>query len=133
MWSLAPWGIIALFAQLSVCSLPSSSPATPLILPPDFSPPQVLQNTNLLRTVDITRPYSRETIAAIVENTSDAPQSEYYIPFDKEVIGNVSYVEARDKKGPTGEFIVRKVDFNAARYRYAQAQFRLLELLSSFK
>lgn len=115
MRSLAPWGILAFLVQLSTCSLPSSEPARPVHLPPDFSPPQVFQNTNLLRTVDITRPYTREVVAAIVENISDAPQSEYYLPFDAEIFGNISYVEARDKKGPTGEFLVQKVNFNSAR------------------
>lgn len=122
MRTLAPWGLLAVFARLCTCSLPSSSPATPLVLPPDFTPPQVLKNTNLLRSVDLTRPYSREVVAVIVENVSGAPQNEYYVPFDKEMAERVSYVEARDKAGPGGEFMVRKVEFDENRYVLPSAQ-----------
>ncbi|TGZ82950.1 Ribophorin I [Ascodesmis nigricans] len=108
-----PWGLLLFtFATLCTASLPSTSPATPLVLPPDFTPPQVFNNTNLLRTIDLTRPYSREVIAVIVENGSNQTQTEYYVPFAKEVVDRVSYVEARDKAGPGGDFIVRKVEFD---------------------
>src|SRR5687767_10560998 len=69
-----------------------------------FTPPNVFQITNLLRTVDLTKPYIRETIAAVVENSSNEPQSEFYVPFPKEVIPKISYVNAKDKKGTKGEF-----------------------------
>lgn len=79
---------------------------------PKFSPPQVYQHTNLLRSIDITKPYLREVIAAIVENTSDKPQSEYYLPVPKQDVDKISYIEARDRKGDLGEFEVKRVDFN---------------------
>lgn len=87
----------------------ASSPQEPLVLPADFQPPQVYRNTNLLRTVDLSKPYSREVVAVIVENTSDEPQSEYYVPLAREQAGNVSYLKARDKKAGV-KFSVRRVD-----------------------
>ncbi|KAF3939351.1 hypothetical protein ABW19_dt0205844 [Dactylella cylindrospora] len=62
--------------------------------------PQVFKNTNLLRTIDGSKGYIKETIAVIIENISDKPQTEYYIPFS--VPGSaVSYVECKDKKEGT--------------------------------
>src|SRR4051794_28778901 len=67
-----------------------------------FSPPQVFKNTNLLRTVDMSRGLVKETIAVIIENTSEQPQSEYYLgPFSLDELEMVSYVEAKDKKEGT--------------------------------
>ncbi|KAI5807124.1 Ribophorin I [Geopyxis carbonaria] len=99
----------SLYAGLTL-ALTSSAPAQSVSVPAGFTPPQVFKNTNLLRNIDITRPYTREIIAVIVENISDKPQSEYYVPFDAALAEDVSYVEARDKKGPGGEFVVAKVD-----------------------
>lgn len=86
-------GLLALATSLASCS--SAEP---------FSPPQVFKNVNLLRTVDLIKPYVKETIAAIVENVSKEPQSEYYVPFPKDVVPKISSVEAIDKKGSLGDF-----------------------------
>ena len=78
-----------------------------------FSPPQVYKNTNLLRTIDITKGYVRDTVAVIIENTSDSPQTEYYVPVPKEEASAISYFEAKDKKEGTvftTELVVAELD-----------------------
>jgi oligosaccharyltransferase complex subunit alpha (ribophorin I) len=98
----------SLLTAVSAVAAPSA-PQSKLVLPSDFTPPQVFKNTNLLRTIDLTKPYSRETVAVIVENISKEKQNEYFVPFPTNEIGKVSYFDARDKKGPLGEFEVNEV------------------------
>ena len=63
-------------------------------------PPQVFKNSNLLRTIDITKPYVRETVAMVIDNISKEPQAEYYVPIPKGIVENISYLEARGEDGP---------------------------------
>jgi oligosaccharyltransferase complex subunit alpha (ribophorin I) len=109
-------GALLLSSLLVAVSAASSKPESKLILPADFAPPQVFRNTNLLRTIDLTRPYSREVIVVIVENVSGEEQSQYFLPFGKDAAEKVSYIEARDKKGHRGEFEVSKAEADPERY-----------------
>jgi oligosaccharyltransferase complex subunit alpha (ribophorin I) len=68
------------------------------VLQGDFKPPQVWENTNLVRNTNLEKGYVRETINLVIKNTDKSPQSDYYIPFDYDVIGSVGGFEARDKK-----------------------------------
>lgn len=116
MRSLYNWSalVLPLLASLSSCAFTIAG--SKILLPADFKPPQVFKHSNLLRTIDLTRPYARETIAAVIENVSKVPQSEYYLPISKETLPKVSYVEARDKKGTGDMFVVTPVEFNEQRY-----------------
>jgi oligosaccharyltransferase complex subunit alpha (ribophorin I) len=106
MRSLHNWGaLVSLFATLAAA-------AEQLVFPADFTPPQVFKQSNLLRTIDLTKPYAREIIAAVVENISKQPQSEFYLPVDKATLPKLSYVEARNKKGSGEEFVVTPVEYN---------------------
>ncbi|KAL7266986.1 dolichyl-diphosphooligosaccharide--protein glycosyltransferase subunit 1 [Rhizina undulata] len=98
----------SLFVSIASCSGSSSK----LVLPADFAPPQVFKNANLLRTIDLTKPYVRETIAIIVENISNEPQAEYYLPVPKDLVPKISYVEAKDKKGSGAAFEVTPVELD---------------------
>lgn len=68
------------------------------ILKGDFRPPQVFKNANLVRNTNLDKGYVRETINVVVENVDQLPQSEYYLPFEYDVIGKVGGLEVRDKK-----------------------------------
>jgi oligosaccharyltransferase complex subunit alpha (ribophorin I) len=68
------------------------------ILHGDFKPPQVWENTNLVRTTNLEKGYVRETINVVITNKAKGPQTEYYIPFDYETMGNIGWLEVRDKK-----------------------------------
>lgn len=75
-----------------------------------FTPPQVFKNVNLLRTFDLTRHYVKETTAVIVENVSQEPQSDYFVPFPRNALSKVSWIGARDKKGDLGDFETKLVE-----------------------
>jgi oligosaccharyltransferase complex subunit alpha (ribophorin I) len=116
MRSLRNWGalLLPLFSLPFVTSCLSAE--SRLVLPKDFSPPQVFKNINLLRTLDITKPYVRETIVVIIENISKEPQAEYYVPVAKETVQHFSYFKAKDKKGNGEEFVVSPVEFDPNRF-----------------
>lgn len=68
------------------------------VLKGDFKPAQVFKNTNLVRTTNLDKGYVRETINVIVENVDKQPQSEYYIPFEYNLMGKIGGFDVRDKK-----------------------------------
>ncbi len=68
------------------------------ILQGDFKPPQVWENTNLVRTTNLEKGYVRETINVVVTNKDSKAQSEYYVPFDYDTMAKVGGFEVRDKK-----------------------------------
>ena len=68
------------------------------ILHGDFKPPKVFQNVNLVRNTNLDKGYVRETINVVVENVDKLPQSDYYLPFEYDVMGKVGGIEVRDKK-----------------------------------
>lgn len=70
------------------------------ILPKTFKPPQVFQNINLLRNINLEKGYVREVINVVIENIDANPQSEYYLPFKAGLVGKVGGLEVRDKKNP---------------------------------
>jgi len=80
---------------LSQCSLVSASI------------PQSYQHTNLLRTIDLTKPYIRDSTALILENISNSTQNEYFLGISIDLIPALSYLEVREKKpGSTNLFPV---------------------------
>jgi hypothetical protein len=72
--------------------------STQHILQGDFKPPQVWENSNLVRNTNLEKSYVRETINLVVKNVDKAAQSEYYFPVGYDVIGNIGGFEVRDKK-----------------------------------
>ncbi|KIX93445.1 uncharacterized protein Z520_10864 [Fonsecaea multimorphosa CBS 102226] len=74
--------------------------STQKILTGDFKPPQVFENTNLVRTINLEKGYVRETTNVLVTNTDKSPQSEYYVPFEYDLMGKIGGFDARDKKRP---------------------------------
>lgn len=99
---------VALLLRPAVADSNLTTPqSTQKILQGDFKPPQVWENTNLVRHTNLEKSYVRENINLVITNTDKAPQSEYYFPFDYDVIGKVGGFEARDKKDETkGKFEV---------------------------
>jgi len=71
--------------------------------------PQVFHHTNLLRTIDLTKPYVRDSTAVIVENISNTTQTDYLWPIPSDLISKLSYLEVREKKtGLSPNFAVEK-------------------------
>lgn len=81
----------------------------------DFKPPPVFENTNLVRTINLEKGYVRETTNILVTNTDKFPQSDYYVPFENDVIGKIGGFDARDKKNPDIPLDVRVVSLTTSR------------------
>lgn len=80
----------------------NSNLSTPLtsqyILPSNFKPPEVFKNINLLRTINLEKGYINVSINLVIENTNDAPQTDYYLPFKTELVSKVGGLKVRDRK-----------------------------------
>lgn len=68
------------------------------LLRSDFKPAPVFENTNVVRTINLEKGYVRETINVLITNTDKAPQSDYYVPFEYDLISKISGFDARDKQ-----------------------------------
>ena len=99
--------------SLASLSLAKSKSTDPLesnqILPSTFKPPQVFQNADLVRTINLEKGYPRETVNVIVENIDKSPQSEYYLPFDGKTIGKIGSFEVKDKNDASKKPLTAKV------------------------
>ena len=60
--------------------------------------PQTLQHTNLLRTIDLTKPYIRDSTALILENVGKVTETEYFWGIPLDLAPNLSYLEVKEKK-----------------------------------
>lgn len=84
------------------------------ILPSSFTPPQVFQHANLVRTISLAKAYTKETVNVVVENVDKQPQSDYYIPFEASTLARVGGLEAKDKNSPDTVFEwPQSVEFDA--------------------
>lgn len=71
--------------------------------------PQTFQHTNLLRTIDLTKPYVRDSTALILENISNSTQTDYYLGIPVDLVPKLSYFEVKEKKsGSTQLFPVEE-------------------------
>ncbi|PNS21642.1 Dolichyl-diphosphooligosaccharide--protein glycosyltransferase subunit 1 [Sphaceloma murrayae] len=84
------------------------------IFPSSFTPPQVFQHANLVRTISLAKSYGRETVNVVVENIDKKEQSEYYIPFQASTIARIGNLEVRDKNNDQARFKeVESVEFDS--------------------
>ncbi|KAL8957748.1 MAG: hypothetical protein Q9193_005057 [Seirophora villosa] len=79
---------------------PSEALSSQQILPDNFKPPPVFQNTNLVRHTNLEKGYIRETVNVVIENIDSKSQDQYYFPFGAGVVDKVGGLEATDKKNP---------------------------------
>lgn len=94
IWSACLLLVAGIAAQSNITGTKQSQQ----ILQNDFKPPQVFENVNLVRTINLEKGYVRETVNLVVSNIDKQPQSEYYLPFEYDTIGKIGGVEVRDKK-----------------------------------
>jgi len=80
--------------------------------------PQVFHHANLLRTIDLTKPYIRDSTAVVVENISNTTQTEYLWGIPLSLAPKTSYLEVKEKKtGVSPNFAVeRAVEEHAYRH-----------------
>lgn len=67
-----------------------------------FTPPPVFENTEVVRVVDITGSYIRETLSLTIKNIGSAPESIYYFALDPENFAKVAVFEGREKGKRSG-------------------------------
>ena len=93
------------------------------ILPSTFQPPQVFRHTNLVRTINLEKEYSRETINVVVENVGKEPQQDYYLPFEQDIIARVGGLEVKEKSNPQNTFAKPQiVGYDTYRYHGSGAE-----------
>lgn len=97
-WSSIWTAATALLLQSTLAQSNGTKQQSQQILHADFKPPQVFENVNLVRNVNLDKGYVRETVNLVIQNVDKSPQSEYYLPFEYDVIGKVGGFEVRDKK-----------------------------------
>lgn len=105
----------ALFSLVSVAfaGITTDSKTSKLILPADFKPPQVFKNANLVHIVSLEKNYVKEQINVLIENVSEQPQTEYYLPFSADQLSRVGGFEVKDRKDAnTGPFAVETVEYD---------------------
>lgn len=61
--------------------------------------PQTFKITNLLRTLDLSKPIIREITSAAIQNThADQDQTDYYFPVDQAYSDNLAFISAENRK-----------------------------------
>jgi Ribophorin I len=60
--------------------------------------PQTLHHTNLLRSIDLTKPYVRDITNLILENIGKRIETDYYVGIPLELAPKLSYLEVKEKK-----------------------------------
>jgi oligosaccharyltransferase complex subunit alpha (ribophorin I) len=108
-------------AALSLQALADVNSSKPLSskqrLPSTFTPPQVFENVNLVRNINLEKSYPREMINVVIRNIDSKPQSDYYIPFESNLISRIGGLEVRDKKDVNKPpFKVEVTEYNSERY-----------------
>lgn len=109
----------ALLSLISVAfaGVTTDSKTSKLILPADFKPPQVFKNANLVHIVSLEKNYVKEQINVLIENVSEQPQTEYYLPFTADQLSRVGGFQVKDRKDANaGPFVVETVEYDPLRY-----------------
>ncbi|ODA79596.1 hypothetical protein RJ55_05190 [Drechmeria coniospora] len=105
----AIFGLLATSATVSA----SLSTSSKIQLPSDFLPPQVFKNANLVHIISLKKNYVKEQVNVLVENVSNEPQDEYYLPFTADQMSRVGGFEVNDRKDDNaGPFVVEEVEYD---------------------
>lgn len=63
-----------------------------------FRPPPGFENVKLMRTVDLTGSYVKESVAIDVKNVGDKPLQNYYYALNSVAKKNIGVIEGRESK-----------------------------------
>ncbi|KAM0342767.1 hypothetical protein ACHAPU_009259 [Fusarium lateritium] len=105
----------ALFSLVSaaLAGATTDSKTSKLVLPADFKPPQVFKNANLVHIISVEKTYVKEQINVLIENVSEQPQTEYYVPFTADQLPRVGGFEVKDRKDASaGPFAAETVEYD---------------------
>jgi oligosaccharyltransferase complex subunit alpha (ribophorin I) len=109
---------VAAISFQALADVNSSKPlSSKQILPSTFTPPQVFENVNLVRNINLEKSYPREMINVVIRNIDTKPQSDYYVPFESSLISRIGGLEVRDKKDTNKPpFKVEVMGYDSERY-----------------
>ncbi|KAI0194588.1 oligosaccharyltransferase alpha subunit [Astrocystis sublimbata] len=93
----------------------AGSASSKVVLPSTFKPPQVFKNANLVHIISLEKNYAKESINVLIENDSQDPQDEYYLPFTSGQMERIGGFEVKDRKNSdVVGFIVDAVEFDSS-------------------
>ncbi|KAI1368755.1 oligosaccharyltransferase alpha subunit [Xylaria arbuscula] len=75
-----------------------STSTSKVVLPSTFKPPQTFKNANLVHIISLEKNYVKENINVLIENVSEGPQDEYFLPFTNEQMEKIGGFEVKDRK-----------------------------------
>ncbi|KAG0319623.1 proteasome regulatory particle base subunit [Dissophora globulifera] len=82
------------------------------------SVPQTLKITNLLRTLDLSRPLIREITSAAILNTGQEDATVYYHPVDQVYTTHLAHISAENRKTKEALEVIKDTEFFDADFRY---------------
>jgi oligosaccharyltransferase complex subunit alpha (ribophorin I) len=99
--------IMAIMASMAITSSVSANfdETIPVV-------PQVLKITNLLRTLDLTKPVIREITSSALQNIAEESVSEYFFPIDSGYEENLALITAENRKTKESLSITRDPDYD---------------------
>ncbi|KAI1306964.1 proteasome regulatory particle base subunit [Mortierella claussenii] len=80
--------------------------------------PQVFKITNLLRTLDLSKPLIREITSAAVLNIAQEAVSDYYFPVDQGYTQNLAFITAENRKTKEQLEITKDTEYADGYYQY---------------
>ncbi|KAF8926877.1 dolichyl-diphosphooligosaccharide--protein glycosyltransferase subunit 1 [Dissophora ornata] len=88
-----------------------TSEGTPLV-------PQVFKITNLLRTLDLSRPLIREITSAALLNIAQEDATEYYYPVDQAYTSHLAHISAENRKTKEALEVIKDPEYYDAEFQY---------------
>jgi len=76
--------------------------------------PQVFKITNLLRTLDLSKPLIREITSAAIQNIASEDVSDYYFPVDHAYEDNLAHISAENRKTKETLQVIKDPEFHDA-------------------
>ncbi|KAI1761876.1 Ribophorin I [Hypoxylon sp. FL1150] len=104
---------LSLFSQVLGDTSTAGPSSSKVVLPATFKPPQVFKNANLVHVITLEKNYAKENINVLIENVSQEPQDEYFLPFTSDQMERIGGIEVKDRKDATvSGFAVEAVEFD---------------------
>lgn len=75
-----------------------------------FKPPQDFENTKVLRSIDLTGSYVKESVLLDVKNIGSAPVQSYYYAVPEGLEKHIAVIEAREDKGGVAAVTLELLD-----------------------
>ncbi|KAF9198941.1 hypothetical protein BGZ49_000120 [Haplosporangium sp. Z 27] len=82
------------------------------------SVPQVFKISNLLRTLDLSKPLIKEITSAAVLNVAKEDATEYYFPVDSAFLDNLAFISAENRKTKENLEVIKDTEYSDGEYQY---------------